>query len=175
MLFLWLCWIGVWCVFIVAWVATLCCWKLMCLSVYVEPHLPRVRSLRIFDSLRAIIAFREACDPPFVDWYLWIWNWNVEWCVIVLAIFMFSKGNCIEREIVWFVKIFSHPSITLIIEHWVCQRHRAGGQVECMCAFLFVFCTNNPVRAGNTSKRSPAKVKAREIHLTAHVCLGTRV
>ena len=38
----------------------------MCLSVYVEPRLPRVRSLRIFDSLRAIIAFREACDPPLL-------------------------------------------------------------------------------------------------------------
>ena len=38
----------------------------MCLSVYVELHLPRVRSLQIFDSLRAIIAFREACDPPLL-------------------------------------------------------------------------------------------------------------
>ena len=35
--------------------------------MYVESHLPRVRSLRIFDSLRAIIAFREACDPPLLS------------------------------------------------------------------------------------------------------------
>ena len=31
--------------------------------MWVEPHLPRVRSLRVYDSLRARIAFREVCNP----------------------------------------------------------------------------------------------------------------
>ena len=41
----------------------------MCLSVYVGPHLPRVRSLRIFDSLRAIIAFRILLDTQTDSFY----------------------------------------------------------------------------------------------------------
>ena len=84
-------WVG----FIVAWLATLCCWKLLRLSVCVESHLPRVRSLRIYDSLRAIIAFREACDPPF--WLIW---WRLE-CLI---------GVCVSW-LVWIARLITIPHV----------------------------------------------------------------
>ena len=51
----------------------LCCWILVHWSVcivWVEPHLPCVRSLRVYDSLRARIAFREVCDPPL--WMVYV-------------------------------------------------------------------------------------------------------
>ena len=62
-------------------------WEWVC----VEPHHPCARSLRVYDSLRAIIAFREACDPHcwwmvdgwVVSLYCWCWKLGV-WIVFVL-------------------------------------------------------------------------------------------
>ena len=62
----------------------------MCLSVYVEPHLPRVRSLRIFDSLRAIIAFREACDPHCFVAYVGL-RFGV--CLLLLELQRYAAEN----------------------------------------------------------------------------------
>ena len=62
----------------------------MRLSVYVEPHLPRVRSLQIFDSLRAIIAFREACDPLFCCSYFGL-GFGV--CLLLLKLQRYAAEN----------------------------------------------------------------------------------
>ena len=139
----------------VALIATLC-WNLWGLSVYVKSHLPRARSLRIFDSLRAIIAFREACDPPFLidTCELEIGMLNDAWLCSHLYVFV---KYCHSREIVWFVKIFLHLRITLIIGNWVDQRHRTGGQVVSMCVFLFGFAQTTLWGRGTLPCEAPPK------------------
>ena len=86
----------------------------MVLSVFVEPHLPRVRSLRILDSLRAIIAFREACDP-----HVWINTCVLVYGVvkgawmIVLASLCFLRSIVIKRKLLGLFKTFA-PKHNLI-------------------------------------------------------------
>lgn len=69
----------------------LCCWILVSWSVclvWVEPHFPCVRSLRVYDSLRARIAFREACDPP-------LWMVHVKYVELVSGAWECVRTLCL--------------------------------------------------------------------------------
>ena len=139
---------------------------------FVETHLPCARSLRIVDSSRAIIAFREACDP-----HVWINIWllmygvvNDAWLCLHLDVL---RSIVIESISLGLFKTFApkHNLVFSKIESTI--RHRRGGQVWCVCV-CFCICTKQPCEGGEHFQAKPCQsVSPRDTH--DHTCLrGTR-
>ena len=98
--------------------------------MWVEPHLPRVRSLWVYDSFRARIAFREVCNPPLRMFDVKHVNCeNGAWrCPHLVSWFFFEilKGIVVN----WLIKSL-HPSTTMVLLIWERREHRREGWLAC--------------------------------------------
>ena len=136
--------------------------------VCVEPHLPRAYSLRVYNSSRAIIAFRELGIHELMERMYEFWcSWYVYfvllkwWCDLIWRKCM----RCIHLLIVLIksFSVFQLPLKTFATKHnlvnWTLRNRGCSGRVNCVHGSKF-FCdwrTQNLERARKTSERSLAK------------------